>query len=368
VLGHPVIDVVVVGGGIVGAACAEACADTGLRVAIVEPGIVGGGTTAAGMGHLTVMDDSPAQLALTRLSVDLWNERSRDLPATVEFHACGTLWVAADGEEMAEVRRKRSVYGDRSRVLDARELAEAEPNLRPGLAGALLVKCDSVVYPPTAARHFARRATIVAGTAAAIRDGAVVLANGTTLSCAAVVNACGVRAPELTPGLDIQPRKGHLLITDRHPGFLRHQLVELGYLKSAHGSRGDSVAFNLQPRVTGQILIGSSRQFGTLEPRVESRMLAWMLGRAVEYAPALARLTSIRAWTGFRPCTPDNLPYIGLAPGARSVYVAAGHEGLGITTSLGTARLIADMILGRESPIPREPYAPGRPSKEVAHG
>src|SRR4051794_29294126 len=65
-------DVAVVGGGIVGAACAMSCAAAGLTVAVVEPGPIGGGATAAGMGHIVVMDDSPAQLALTHYSRALW--------------------------------------------------------------------------------------------------------------------------------------------------------------------------------------------------------------------------------------------------------------------------------------------------------
>jgi glycine/D-amino acid oxidase-like deaminating enzyme len=73
--------------------------------------------------------------------------------------------------------------------------------------------------------------------------------------------------------------------------------------------------------------------------------------------PGLAALSAIRVWTGFRPSTPDNLPWIGRVPGSDHVWVAAGHEGLGITTSLGTGRLIADLVLGREPSIPAEPYS-----------
>jgi glycine/D-amino acid oxidase-like deaminating enzyme len=85
-----------------------------------------------------------------------------------------------------------------------------------------------------------------------------------------------------------------------------------------------------------------------------------MLQRALEYTPGLANLSGIRAWTGFRAATPDKLPLIGLCPGYENVYLATGHEGLGIATSMATARLLSDMILGRESEISREPYQPMR--------
>ena len=76
--------------------------------------------------------------------------------------------------------------------------------------------------------------------------------------------------------------------------------------------------------------------------------------------PGLKNLSTVRVWTGFRPATPDNLPYIGKIPGFDNVYAACGHEGLGITTSLGTADLLASAILGRRSAIPIEPYSPSR--------
>src|SRR5215470_7964819 len=153
-------DVAIAGGGIVGAACAAACAAAGLKVAIVEPGPIGGGATAAGMGHVVVMDDSPAQIALTLYSRALWIESIPELPADAEYLPCGTIWVAADEEEMAEVHRKKRLYDSidvRTEVLDAGQLAEAEPHLRPGLAGGLLVTDDSTVYPPCAAVYLVRK-------------------------------------------------------------------------------------------------------------------------------------------------------------------------------------------------------------------
>ena len=181
-------------------------------------------------------------------------------------------------------------------------------------------------------------------------------------------DAAGAGAPELTPGLAIVPKKGHLVITDRYPGFCRHQLVELGYLKSAHGQEAESVAFNLQPRATGQLLVGSSREFVGMDASINRSLVRRMLGRAVEYVPALAGLLALRTWVGFRPATADNLPYVGPMPDVEGLWIAAGHEGLGITTALGTARLIADMVAGRPPEIDPAPYAPGRTMTGGGHG
>ena len=369
------VDVAILGAGIVGAACADALTAEGLSVAVIEPAVAGGGATAAGMGHIVVMDDSEAEFALTRYSRDLWDGLMPQLPAAAEPERCGTLWVAADAEEMGAVAGKAAFYGARgvaTDTLDARALAEAEPNLRPGLAGALLVPGDWVIYAPFAARWMldralARGAAFYAAEPRALERGRVPLPDGAWLEARCIVCATGAWATSLFPSLAIRPRKGQLAITDRYPGFVRRQIVELGYLKSAHGAASESVAFNVQPRKTGQVLIGSSRQFGVTEGGVDRAMLGRMLRRAIDYMPALARLSVIRCWAGFRAATPDSLPLIGPASGAPDVYLATGHEGLGITTSLGTARLVADMILGREPAIAAAPYLPARLEQEPAH-
>jgi glycine/D-amino acid oxidase-like deaminating enzyme len=188
----------------------------------------------------------------------------------------------------------------------------------------------------------------------------VKLSDNSCIAADKTVGATGPWSPELTPGLPVRKRKGHLMITDRAPGFVRHQIVELGYLKSAHSMGQDSVAFNIQPRLTGQMLIGSSRQFDAEDSAVDHVILERMLQRAFEYLPGLRELSAIRAWTGHRPATPDKLPVIGPTVVSDRIWLATGHEGLGITTSLGTARLLGDMLIGRPTKIPCEPYLPAR--------
>ena len=368
-------DVLILGAGIVGTACAYEAASAGLRVGIIEPAIPGGAATAAGMGHLVVMDDSPAQLALTKYSRGRWQQLREQLPPHVEYEQRGTVWVASDGEEMDEVFSKQRTYanaGVGSQILDAAALYEAEPHLRPGLAGGLLVPQDAVIYPPTAAAFFlecARRmnASFQRGvrplTAA---QGTVSLEDGTRLSAGKIVIATGTDT-SLAPSINMQKRKGHLVITDRCPGMVHHQLVELGYLKSAHKLTSDSVAFNVQPRQTGQLLIGSSRQYGDDSADVDEGILRKMLDRAVNYMPALRSVSVIRVWTGFRAATPDKLPLIGPTPDP-TVFLAMGFEGLGITNAPGAARLVVDHLLGRKSAIDASPYLPSRTGvSEVLH-
>jgi D-hydroxyproline dehydrogenase subunit beta len=366
-------DLIIVGAGIVGTACAAECARAGLKVLLIDRGPIAGGTTGAGMGHLVVMDDSEAQFALTAYSVSLWRELAAELPGDVEFDLCGTLWLAADQDEMMEVNRKHKYYSERgveTVVLDEKAVRQAEPNLRPGMAGGLVVPRDGVLYPPTAARYLAQQAIkagaqVQSGVAVQqlLAEGGVVLADGSRIPAARTVNAAGPWSPTLCPGLPVRKRKGHLVITDRYPGFVHHQIIELGYLKSAHAVTKDSVAFNIQPRKNGQMLIGSSRQFDSETSCVDQAILDRMLQRAIEYLPGLGQLSSIRTWTGHRAATPDKLPLIGPSADEDRVWLATGHEGLGITTSLGTGRLIADLLLCRPTAIPSAPYAPSRFSR-----
>src|SRR5437588_2723777 len=154
-------DLIIVGAGIVGAACAAECARAGLKVLVLDRGPIAGGTTAAGMGHIVVMDDSEAQFALTFFSRSLWHQLVPQLPADVEYDRCGTLWLAADEEEMAEVHHKQRYYSERGvsvEVLGQADVQEAEPNLRPGMAGGLRVPGDAVLYPPCAAFFLLDRA------------------------------------------------------------------------------------------------------------------------------------------------------------------------------------------------------------------
>jgi glycine/D-amino acid oxidase-like deaminating enzyme len=365
-------DVVIAGGGVVGTACAAACARRGMKVALVESDVLGGGATAAGMGHIVVMDDSEAQLALTRYSQLLWAELARELPEAAEYERPGTLWLGADDEEMAEAERKHAYYRERdvpTQLLSGHEVGELEPNLRAGLAGALLVPDDAVVYPPVVAAHLARDAEahgaslLVGRKVVKMAQGVVLLDEGLELRAAHVINATGAWATDLNDDIPVKKRKGHLVITDRYPGFVRHQLVELGYLKSAHSVSADSVAFNVQPRKTGQVLIGSSRQYGDETTRIDQEILSAMLSRAAEYMPSIASLNAIRVWTGFRAATPDKLPLIGPSPEDETIWLATGHEGLGITTSLATGALVAAVLRDEKPAIPMEPYLPSRFSR-----
>src|SRR5690606_15397948 len=226
-------DALIIGGGIVGAACARTLTEAGMQVLVLEAEFIGAGVTAAGMGHLVVMDDSEDQLALTQFSLRLWEELAPELPVEVEWDPCGTLWLAEDEAQLETVHRKQALYaqvGVATEVLDPTQLAAAEPSLRHGLAGALRVPGDRVIYPPAAARWLIEEATRAG---AQLRErtrvhqihpgGWVTLDSGERIAAGIIINAAGAAAASLTPGLPIVQRRGHLAIPAHYSGFCLYQ-------------------------------------------------------------------------------------------------------------------------------------------------
>lgn len=363
-------DVIVIGAGIIGAACAWQLAKRGQRVTLIDDGHAG--ATAAGMGHLVCMDDDPAELALSAWSLARWRELTPRMPHTCAWHGCGTLWLAENEQELAlaeEKQQRMATHQVASEMQTRAQVAAREPLLTPDLAGGLWVPGDGIVYAPNVARWFiddaAQAITCVNEGAVSIDAPQVVLESGKRLRARAIVVACGLGANTLLQENWLRPKKGQLAITDRYGATLNHQLVELGYGASAHAG-GTSVAFNVQPRPTGQWLIGSSRQFDTLDRELDLPLLAMMLKRAHHFLPAIASLNIIRCWSGFRAASEDGNPLIGPHPSRPGVWLALGHEGLGVTTAPATAELLCAQILGERPAFAPDAWLPARLIRQEA--
>lgn len=362
-------DTIVVGAGIVGAACAVELQARGRSVLLVDQAHPGAGATAAGMGHLVALDETDDELDLCLYSLRHWERWLAEHGELAEHARCGTLWVAENDAQLAEAGHRAERLARRgwsASLLTATQLATLEPALRSGLAGGVRVAADSVVYPPAVASALAARLTAHGGTTmfgsvvASIGAGFVQLQSGERIEADDVVVAAGCALPALLPGIPVFPRKGHLAITDRYPGRLTHQVVSMGYGQTAAGANGLAVAANVQPRPTGQWLIGSCRQDGIDDTAIDPRVLAAVLRSAIALLPGLATMRILRSWTGMRPASPDGRPIIGRHPTHARTWLAAGHEGLGVTTAFGTAHVLADLMTGQAPSIDAVPYSPSR--------
>lgn len=362
-------DIVVIGAGIVGAACALALRDEGLSVTLVDAATPGSGVTAAGMGHLVALDESEDELDLCLMSLGLWRDFLARNPGVGDAVDCGTLWVAENEHQMIEAEQRAarlSARGWNAEVVRGDQLRTLEPELRRGLCGGVRVGGDSVVYPPAVAQHLALELKARGGMlrlgarVATVDEGAVVMADGSRLTADRIVVAAGAAVASLLPDVPVFGRKGHLAITDRYPGRLSHQVVSMNYGQTEAGSGALAVAANIQPRASGQWLVGSCRQDGQADTSLDPVALAAVLRTAIGLFPCLAQMNVIRAWAGMRPASPDGRPIIGAHPFRPGVWIAAGHEGLGVTTAFATARLLADQMMGRGSAIDVAPYSPAR--------
>ncbi|MFZ6742578.1 NAD(P)/FAD-dependent oxidoreductase [Undibacterium sp. JH2W] len=361
--------VCVIGAGIVGTTCALKMQEEGYQVSLLDAAAPGCGVTATGMGHLVALDESEQELDLCLLSLRLWKEFFTEFPNVAEVSQCGTLWVAENEEQLREAHHRAQALNSRlwrAEALSGEQVQKLEPALRPGLAGGVRVFGDSVVYPPKLAHFMAQLLVkrggklILSKRVDALAANQLSFADGSKLQADIIIVAAGLDVARLLPEIAVFGRKGHLAITDRYPGRLSHQIVSMNYGQAAMTADALAVAANVQPRTSGQWLIGSCRQDQQTDTSLDARALGAVLQSAMTLLPCLADMQIIRAWAGMRPASPDGRPIIGPHPALAGVWLAAGHEGLGVTTAMATAHMLADQIANRAGTIDYQPYLPER--------
>ncbi|QWB21916.1 MULTISPECIES: FAD-binding oxidoreductase [Streptomyces] len=376
-------DVVVVGAGVVGAACALYAARTGLDVVVVDRGAVAGGTTGAGEGNLLVSDKEPGpELELALLSARLWAELAGEgLGKPVEYEAKGGVVVA--GTEKALAGLQELAAGQRAAGVEAvpvppDRLPDLEPYLAPGLAGGMHYPQDAQVMPALAAAHLLRasNARLLTGrevTAVLRERGGVVRGVRTDrgdLHAPAVVNAAGTWGGEIAAragvSLPVLPRRGFVLVTEPLPPRIRHKVYAADYVGDV---ASDSAALQTSPVVegtpAGPVLIGASRERVGFDRSLSLPALRALAAGATDLFPFLADVRALRTYVGFRPYLPDHLPAIGPDPRAPGLLHACGHEGAGIGLATGTGRLIAQALTGRTSELDLTPFRPDRFTEEA---
>jgi sarcosine oxidase subunit beta len=161
--------------------------------------------------------------------------------------------------------------------------------------------------------------------------------------------------------LPLKPRKGHILVTAKQPGFIRHPLLEGGYVSTVH-TAGDQaqVALVAETTISGTMLLGSSRQFAGYDRSVSLATIQAIAQRAIRFLPDLRDVKIIRSYAGLRPWSPDHLPIIGPVQSVPGFYLASGHEGAGIGLAPISGRLITDWVTGADLPEFAQELNPSR--------
>ncbi|MBF8175382.1 NAD(P)/FAD-dependent oxidoreductase [Streptomyces olivaceus] len=370
-------DVVVVGAGMVGAACALYAAREGLDVVVVDRGQVAGGTTGAGEGNLLVSDKEPGpELELALLSAGLWTGLAEELGRETEYEPKGGVVVAETPEALAGLETfaaGQRAAGVSALGVTADRLHDLEPRLAPGLAGAVHYPQDAQVMPALAAAHLLRASGarlrtgrtvtgVLRGPGGAVRG---VRTDRGDVHAPAVVNAAGPWGGEVAALADVHlpvlPRRGYVLVTEPLPPRIRHKVYAADYVADV---ASDSAALQTSPVVegtaAGPVLIGASRERVGFDRSVSLPALRALAAGATRLFPFLARVRALRTYAGFRPYLPDHLPAIGADPRAPGLFHACGHEGAGIGLSTGTGHLIAGLLTGAAPALDLTPFRPDR--------
>ncbi|WP_432840191.1 NAD(P)/FAD-dependent oxidoreductase [Dactylosporangium sp. CA-092794] len=378
-------DVVIVGAGIVGAACAYHAVRAGLSVCVVDRGPLAGGTTGAGEGNLLVSDKEPGpELDLALLSNELWRAMAgvpvggATFGARAELDPKGGLVVAASDTTLtalAGLAAHQAAAGVTAEPVTADGLRDHEPNIAAGLAGGFRYPQDMQVQPMLATALLLRLvrdagATTLFGEPVTefLRAGDRVTGVRTprhTLAAGAVVNCAGTWAgavAELAGApVPVAPRRGFILVTEPLPRVVRHKVYFADYVADvASDDAGLQASPVVEGTASGTVLIGATRERVGFDRTWSPEAIRRLAAAAVRLFPFLAGVVALRAYRGFRPYCPDHLPIIGPDPRAPGLWHACGHEGAGIGLSAATGRLIAQSLRGEPADLPLHPFRPER--------
>ncbi len=363
-------DVVVIGGGVVGTMAAWQLAEAGAEVTLLERGALASGATSKSQG--LVLPPDHAEL------VPLWQEsiamyaRLHDDGAEFCFDRetpIGTLLLARHAGQLSGLAAA-PVAGE---MLDGAGVAAAEPALVGGMAGGLLVE-EGRRTDPGALAAAGAEAAVTAGADVRTHVEVKLLGKGAVVTDAGripagqVLVAAGAWTRRLghALGVDvaIRPVRGWLALLAPGPPVLRHAIHEAAYEPTpdpapsfpvslgrlAQGSLardGADVAhaLGIHQNADGSVLVGASRSAALHEGPESPDALRENALHACDLIPDLAGREVTAAWTGLRPFSEDGLPYIGRLD--ERTVVCAGHGSEGILTGGGSARLAADLVLGR---------------------
>ncbi|SFR84691.1 Glycine/D-amino acid oxidase [Agromyces sp. CF514] len=388
-----IADVVIVGAGIVGAACARALSIAGVRVTVLERGAAASGTSAMGEGNLLVSDKGPgAELDLAVYAASLWPNLVAELAdelgsafPSLEYERKGGLVVAttdAGAAPLLAFAASQRAAGVDARAVSVGDALALEPWLNPAITAGVHYPDDAQVQPviateallASARRHGAvvRTGVAVTGATRDATGGAQDRITGVTTSEGdvhgdAVLIAAGPWSGEVasTMGvrLPVKPRRGMVLVTTRMPHRVFHKVYDGDYFGATQSSDAAlQTSSVVESTAAGTVLLGSSREQVGFDDRLRVDVIREVAGKALRLFPFLADASIMRTYGGFRPFMPDHLPVIGEDHRAPGLWHASGHEGAGIGLSLATAELIVAGMLGTPAPLDPTPFGVDRAS------
>lgn len=387
-------DVLIIGGGIIGCSIAYYTSKYGRDVTIIEKGEFVSGTSSRCDGNILAIDKDPgfdSQMSL--VSQKLVTDLSEELEHSFEYRAPGSILVCESDEEMEAAQQwvnRQQEAGLPFRMLDRQDIREESPFFADDLLGGLECATDSTVNPYllafsllSEAQKFGAKAfkqTEVKSMEIETDGSFVVETTNGTFTAQQVVNAAGVWAPKigqmLNINIPIEPRKGHIIVASRQQHVGCRKVMEFGYLISKFGGKRKvdaltekyGVALVFEPTESQNFLIGSSREFVGFHTRINNEVIKCIANRAIRFYPKMADMMVIRSYAGLRPWTEEHLPIISRVEHIPNYFIAAGHEGDGISLAAVTGKVIEELLNEKETIIPIEPLRLSRFTERVLNG
>ncbi|PJN67022.1 NAD(P)/FAD-dependent oxidoreductase [Bacillus mycoides] len=387
-------DVLIIGGGIIGCSIAYYTSKYGRDVTIIEKGEFVSGTSSRCDGNILAIDKDPgfdSQMSL--VSQKLVTDLSEELEHSFEYRAPGSILVCESDEEMEAAQQwvnRQKEAGLPFRMLDRQDIREESPFFADDLLGGLECATDSTVNPYllafsllTESKKFGTKAfnhTEVKEIKIDIDGSFIVETTNGTFTAKQVVNAAGVWAPKIGQMLDvnipIEPRKGHIIVASRQQHVGCRKVMEFGYLISKFGGKRKvdaltekyGVALVFEPTESQNFLIGSSREFVGFHTKINNEVIKCIANRAIRFYPKMADMMVIRSYAGLRPWTEDHLPIISRVEHIPNYFIAAGHEGDGISLAAVTGKVIEELLNEKETIIPIEQLRLSRFTERVLNG
>ena len=378
-MAHTRADVLIIGGGVIGTSIAYFLSRRNIRVILLEKGELAGGTSGACDGLIFLQSKKPGlHLQLSLASQELYAALEDELPQSMGYRNTGGLVVMESEQEFEAMQASvhtQQENGLEVSLLDRQQLLEMEPCLSAQLFGAAYSPLDSQVDPIALAQALALGAQ--AGGAKLYPHTEVMDIRRTRgridgvqtrkerFHAQIVVNAAGIWAPQigrmLGLSLPITPRRGQILVSESLQPLLGKCLLSARYLSAKHQSAAQDTeqggGVSMEQTGSGNLLLGSTREFVGLNQRTTLSGLQGIARAAVRIIPKLREVQLIRSFAGLRPFTPDGLPILGEVPEHPGLILAAGHEGDGIALAPITGRLIAELIVDGKPSFPLEAFS-----------
>jgi sarcosine oxidase subunit beta len=387
-------DVIVVGGGVVGCACAAELAGRGLEVLLLERAELAAGASGRNQG-LLLPGLEPHAGPLFREAVEGYRRLAAEGGVDFDLRPVGHLLLAADEATLASAKEQAGTMaaaGFAVEELDAAGLVALEPSLAPDLAGGFRSTDGWALDPAGVTLAWAERArragaelrTWTAARRPVVRGGRVtgVHTDAGPLQAGAVVAAAGPWTRALAAGagveLPVSGARGWLLQTAPLPWRVAHAFQEATWPGEAGvgaeagpptlaqlaadptADPDEGTAFTLQQRPAGAAVVGASLDASLREDPERPETVRGLARRALRFVPGLAGVPVVASWSGVRPITPDGDPLVGPVPALPCLWVAAGHGPVGVVLAPSTARMLAEHLAGGRPAADAAPFDPAR--------